>query len=297
MEENRAKRKLSESDFSLHKDSENQQKSRMEGLKRRVEEARKFNLLSDTFMSVALRDRAAAQEVIRTFTGIPDLRIVSLSTQVRLPRMVAHDAILDVVAEDSTGRVYNIEVQQADNQDHARRVRYYESMLDTTCLEKGTSYEKLPELYVIYLSEKDLWRGGKTLYTVEKKLSGTDIPYDDGVHITYANAEVKDGTEIARTMQYFKESDPMDQSHGALSKRVHYLKCEEGGYQEMCEVAEKIYKEGVTVGHTEGLAEGEMKKAKETAFMLADRGMSTSDIAEIIKVSSKVVEEWLSEKF
>ena len=180
---------------------------------------------------------------------------------------------------------------------HARRVRYYESMLDTTCLEKGTSYEKLPELYVIYLSEKDLWRGGKTLYTVEKKLSGTDIPYDDGVHITYANAEVKDGTEIARTMQYFKESDPMDQSHGALSKRVHYLKCEEGGYQEMCEVAEKIYKEGVTVGHTEGLAEGEMKKAKETAFMLADRGMSTSDIAEIIKVSSKVVEEWLSEKF
>ena len=297
MEENRAKRKLSESDFSLHKDSENQQESRMEGLKRRVEEARKFNLLSDTFMSVALRDREAAQEVIRTFTGIHDLKIISLITQVRLPRMVAHDAILDVVAEDSTGRVYNIEVQRADNQDHARRVRYYESMLDTTCLEKGGSYEKLPELYVIYLSEKDLWRGGRTLYTVEKKLSGTDIPYDDGVHITYANAEVKDGTEIARTMQYFKESDPMDQSHGALSKRVHYLKCEEGGYQEMCEVAEKIYKEGVTVGHTEGLAEGEMKKAKETAFMLANRGMSTSDIAEIIKVSARVVEEWLSGKF
>ncbi len=61
----------------------------------------------------------------------------------------------------------------------------------------------------------------------------------------------------------------------------------------MCEVAEKIY----TEGRTEGLAEGEMKKAKETAFMLADRGMSTSDIAEIIKVSSKVVEEWLSGKF
>ena len=315
MEENRAKRKLSESGFSQPKDNRSQpqkekgqrsgreeysQESRMEGLKRRVEEARKFNLLSDTFMSVALRDREAAQEVIRTFTGIPDLRIIFLSTQVRLPRMVAHDAILDVVAEDSTGRVYNIEVQRADNQDHARRVRYYESMLDTTCLEKGASYEKLPELYVIYLSEKDLWRGGRTLYTVEKKLSGTDIPYDDGVHITYANAEVKDGTETARTMQYFKESDPMDQSHGALSKRVHYLKCEEGGYQEMCEVAEKIYKEGVAegrmAGHTEGLAEGEMKKAKETAFMLADRGMSTSDIAEIIKVSAHVVEEWLSGK-
>ena len=47
MEENHVKRK----------------ETRMEGLKRRVEEARKFNLLSDTFMSVALRDREAAQEV------------------------------------------------------------------------------------------------------------------------------------------------------------------------------------------------------------------------------------------
>ena len=284
MEENQAKRKLSESGFSQHKDSENQQESRMEGLKRRVEEARKFNLLSDTFMSVALKDREAAQEVIRIFTGIPDLKIVSLSTQVRLPRMVAHDAILDVVAEDSTGRVYNIEIQRADNLDHARRVRYYCSMLDMTCLEKGASYEKLPELYVIYLSEKDLWRGGKTLYTVEKKLSGTDIPYDDGIHITYANAEVKDGTEIARAMQYFKESDPMDQSHGALSKRVHYLKCEEGGYQEMCEVAEKIYKEG------------EMKKAREMAFSLSEMGMPVEKIAKAAKVSSQVVEEWLSQK-
>ena len=227
MEENRAKRKLSESGFSQHKDSENQQESRMEGLKRRVEEARKFNLLSDTFMSVALKDREAAQEVIRIFTGIPDLKIVSLSTQVRLPRMVAHDAILDVVAEDSIGRVYNIEVQRADNLDHVRRVRYYCAMLDMAWLEKGGSYEELPDLYMIYLSEKDLWRGGRTLYTVEEELNKANIPYSDGIHIIYANAEVNDGTEIARTMQYFKESDPMDQSHGALSKRVHYLKCEE----------------------------------------------------------------------
>ena len=90
---------------------------------------------------------------------ISKLRIISLSTQVRLPRMVAHDAILDVVAEDSIGRVYNIEVQRADNLDHVRRVRYYCAMLDMAWLEKGGSYEELPDLYMIYLSEKDLWRG------------------------------------------------------------------------------------------------------------------------------------------
>ena len=269
--------------------------TRMERLRYRVEEARSFNLLSDTFMSVALRDQAAAQEVIRIFTGIPDLKIVSLSTQVRLPRMVSHDAILDVVAEDSSGKIYNIEVQRADNLDHAKRVRYYGAMLDTACLEKGAGYEELPEVYVIYLSERDLWKAGKTVYTVEKKLSGTEIPYSDGMHIIFANAEANDGTEIARTMQYFKVSDPMDQSHGALSKRVHYLKCEEGGRQEMCEISEKIYNEGVEDGRIEGRNEGRLEIQKETAITLAERGMSISEIAEIIKVSDRVVEEWLSD--
>lgn len=277
------------------KSPEQPAETRMERLRYRVEEARSFNLLSDTFMSVALRDQAAAQEVIRIFTGIPDLKIVSLNTQVRLPRMVSHDAILDVVAEDSSGKIYNIEVQRADNLDHAKRVRYYGAMLDTACLEKGAGYEELPEVYVIYLSERDLWKAGKTVYTVEKKLSGTEIPYSDGMHIIFANAEANDGTEIARTMQYFKVSDPMDQSHGALSKRVHYLKCEEGGRQEMCEISEKIYNEGVAEGRIEGRNEGRLEIQKETAITLAERGMSISDIAEIIKVSDRVVEGWLSE--
>ena len=281
------------------KSPEQPAETRMERLRYRVEEARSFNLLSDTFMSVALRDQAAAQEVIRIFTGIPDLKIVSLSTQVRLPRMVSHDAILDVVAEDNSGKIYNIEVQRADNLDHAKRVRYYGAMLDTACLEKGAGYEELPEVYVIYLSERDLWKAGKTVYTVEKKLSGTEIPYSDGMHIIFANAEANDGTEIARTMQYFKVSDPMDQSHGALSKRVHYLKCEEGGRQEMCEISEKIYNDGAAEGRIEGRIEGRnegrLEIQKETAITLAERGMSISEIAEIIKVSDRVVEGWLSE--
>lgn len=153
----------------------------------------------------------------------------------------------------------------------------------------------MPEVYVVYLSERDLWKAGKTVYTVEKKLSGTEIPYSDGMHIIFANAEANDGTEIARTMQYFKVSDPMDQSHGALSKRVHYLKCEEGGRQEMCEISEKIYNEGVAEGRIDGRNEGRLEAQKETAITLAERGMSISEIAEIIKVSDRVVEGWLSD--
>lgn len=67
----------------------------------------------------------------------------------------------------------------------------------------------------------------------------------------------------------------------------------------MCREMDEIYKEGAKRGKTEGIAEGiaagELKKAKETALMLAERGMSVSDIADIVKVSEKLVQEWLSE--
>ena len=42
----------------------------------------------------------------------------------------------------------------------------------------------------------------------------------------------------------FKTADPQDMRYGALSKRVHLLKCEEGGYELMDEISEEIYNVG-----------------------------------------------------
>ena len=37
-----------------------------------------------------------------------------------------------------------------------------------------------------------------------------------------------------------------------------------------------------------------MKAKRETALTLAERGMTATDIADIVKVSLKIVQEWLS---
>ena len=132
--------------------------------------------------------------------------------------------------------------------DHARRIRFYEAMIDSEYLMKGKTYADLPDVYIIYISETDLWKGGCTSYPVEKYLGNIKVPYDDGQHILYVNAAVDDGSDIARLMQYFKTADPNDMSQGDLSKRIHFLKCEEGGYEIMCEVSEKIFAEGEKSG-------------------------------------------------
>lgn len=145
-------------------------------------------------------------------------------------------------------------------------------MIDSEFLEKGKTYDQIPDIYVIYISETDLWKAGKTVYKVQKSFEGADQPYDDGVYITYVNAEIDDGSAVAGLMNYFKTAAPDDMSQGDLSRRIHYLKCEEGGYQEMCEISEKIY--------SEGKLEGKI----ETAINMKKKGYPDDVIADILEV-------------
>ena len=224
---------------------------------RLVAEARRFNLLSNVFMSVALDDKLACQHILRILTGMKDLIVLEVRSQYRMSKITSHDAILDILAEDGCGNLFSVEIQRADTVDHARRIRFYGAMIDREYLMKGKTYAGLPDVYIIYISETDLWKGGCTSYPVEKYLGNIKVPYDDGQHILYVNAAINDGSETARLMQYFKTADPEDMSQGDLSKRIHFLKCEEGGYEIMCEVSEKIFAEGRAEGRAEGKTEGE----------------------------------------
>ena len=62
---------------------------------RLVAEARRFNLLSNVFMSVALDDKLACQHILRILTGMKDLIVLEVRSQYRMSKMTSHDAILD----------------------------------------------------------------------------------------------------------------------------------------------------------------------------------------------------------
>ena len=74
----------------------------------------------------------------------------------------------------------------------------------------------------------------------------------------------------------------------------HFLKCEEGGYLEMCEVSEKIYNEGIIEGKKEGKKEGIIEGKRETAFNMKNKGYSDATIADILDVGINVIQQWLS---
>lgn len=76
-----------------------------------IARARQFTLMSDVFMSVALKDIPACQHVLRILTGIKDLKVTEVRTQYTIPKITSHDARLDVLAEDSSGKLYKERIQ------------------------------------------------------------------------------------------------------------------------------------------------------------------------------------------
>ena len=257
----------------------------------RIREIQSFNLLSDVFMSVALEDVPACQHILRILTGIDDLEVKVVRTQYTISRIKTHSVRLDALAETEKGKLYHIEIQRKDEIDPPKRIRYIGSLIDAEFLEKGAKYKELPDRIHFYISEKDIYHCGKVIYPVEKELGSTGLPYDDGVHIFFVNAAVDDGSRIAKLMKYFKTADPDDDSEGELSKRVRYLKREEGGVDIMCEVSEM--EQGRKIGEEQGRKIGEERKAHSTALNLSRMGLTPEQIASAVGESLEQVKRWL----
>ena len=126
---------------------------------------------------------------------------------------------------------------------------------------------------------------------MKKCFEDTDIPYEDGIHVLYVNAAVNDGTDTAKLMEYFKTTDPDDMSQGDLSRRVHFLKKEEGGYRVMCAVTEKWRMED----REEGRKEGRKEQARKTTLNLIQKGMTAESTAEAVDISIDTVKQWIRE--
>ena len=245
-----------------------------------IKQIQAMNLFDDIFTSVVFKDEGACLHLVRQLMQNPKLNIIAFRTQDAIPMLISKSPRLDIIAEDDNGTIYEIEIQRLEEPAPARRVRYYSSIMDSEFLRKGGTYDKLPEVYLFYLSKKDIWQKGQTVYKLEQSLRFGDelMPYDNGLHTLYVNAEFDDGSNIAKLMQYLKTAKAGDTSQGALSEHVNYLKSPEGGRATMGEF-EKYFTE-----------QGEVKRGKETALeMLKDR----EPLTKIMKYSKLAKEDIL----
>ena len=248
---------------------ENTHDSLLDAKEKLLQQIQTMNLFDDVFTAVIFKDEGACRHLVCELMQNPTLRLIAVRTQDDIPQLISKSPRLDIVAEDAEGTLYEIEVQRLEEPAPARRVRFYTSVMDSELLRKGVDYDKLPEVYLFYISKEDIWKKGLMKYEVRQSLLCGDeaILYDNGLHTIYVNAEIDDGTSLAKLMQYLKTAKAGDTSQGALSEYVNYLKSPEGGREVMGEF-EKYFREegrkaGVEEGRKAGVEEGRKAGVEE----------------------------------
>ena len=131
-----------------------------------------------------------------------------MKAQYSIRNIENHSVVLDILAEDTRGKLINIEMQIQDDGDHQRRVRYYHSSIDMSYHEKGVPYEALPDIYLILITKRDFFKYRSGIYYVERILKDIGATVDNGVHEIYANLECPcDNEQIDELLSYMKHTD------------------------------------------------------------------------------------------
>ena len=261
---------------------------------------KKFTLMSDTFMRNIFKHIECVEYVLQVIMGRKDLHVVESVVQKDYKNLQGRSAILDCVARDVENKRYDVEVQQKNEGASPRRSRYHSGLVDMNTLEAGHEFEELPDSYVIFITRGDVLGLGLPVGHIGRKIEEADQDFEDGSHIIYVNAAMKDEkTELGRLMHDFHCKDADEMYSEVLARRVRELKETEEGVRSMCQEMDEIYNEGMLrgekIGEKRGEERGEKKAKKATAISLAEMGLPVEQIARGVKESVSIVQTWIAE--
>ena len=247
-----------------------------------LQRLRGFRLLDDDFLTKCFEgDTASIELVLQIVLEKPDLKVLDVRTQVFVENLLNRSVRLDILATDSTGAKLNVEVQRSDKGAGRKRARYNSSMMDANLLKKGEDFDKLPETWVIFITENDVMGKGLPLYPIERCFLGTGERFEDGSHILYVNGAYRGDTPIGKLMHDFSCTDAADMYYGTLADRVRFFKESKEGIEIMCKAMEDMRNESLQEGIREGM--------KATARRMLAAGKYA--LEEIVNISGLSLEE------
>ena len=259
-------------------------------------------LMNDIFMDICLNNNIpCVQAMIECLIPDKKLSVKEVHTQKKF-QSLGRAIIIDVLAIDSEGRLYDIEIQRDKRGANMKRVRLHGAIIDVNSAKKGIDFEQLPECYIIFITEHDTFGFGDVLYSIHKTIDGRNIRVDDGQHILFLNCSAKDDgskawklahdmtcsdteemfiPEIAETVQYNKSSELIEEEKGDLEmETLHRLVREyyKDDYDSWEREAVKREKRGEKRGEKRAITKI-MKNLRDKAKMTLEEIAATLEIS------------------
>lgn len=246
------------------------------------EDAMSLNPIDDALFQKMAEDISFCQEILQVFLSDKELRIMDNVPQFVAKKLQGRSCTLDVKCSLGNGRIVNIEVQKADDDDHQRRVRYNGALLTTNVTDPGDKFKDVPDVIVVFISRFDVFKSGKALYHVDRIVRETGKLADNGFAEIYVNAEVDDGSDVALLMDVFTEDNVYDDNRfPATSGRKRRFKTTEEGVSEMCEVIER--------NRAEARAEAKAETEEKNIVGMLKENISVEVISRVTNYSVEAI--------
>ena len=278
---------------------ENEERKLRNYYKRKVKE---LNLIDDFLFTVMATDDEYAVPCLKVILSVlleKEIKDIIIHGQKILPgddtdlRGVRLDVEVIESEDGNVANLYDIEPHTQNDLDFPRHNRYYQAKIDGHHVDSGlTDFSKIPNLYVITITNFDIFGEGYMVYTFKNKCEELpELPYDDGLTFLYFNTKgTKGGSEAIKNMllyiQESKEKNAVDEATATVDEYVSSVVNNKRTVDAAMTFGHKLDRErraGIAEGHAKGLSEGHAKGLSEGLSEGIAKGSHDATIIDIGK--------------
>ncbi|MBR4823448.1 MAG: Rpn family recombination-promoting nuclease/putative transposase [Spirochaetaceae bacterium] len=242
----------------------------------------------DDFMfGVVMQDKEICCEALECMLGFKIDHVEYSEPQKTVaPLYTAHAIRLDVYVKDSN-RIYDVEIQNKDEQNIGRRTRYYQGMMDVDSLLKGEDYSELKESIVIFLCRFDPFKKGIPCYTIKRScMEDSSVFLDDAATVQIFNCTAYDKIEN-RNLKAFIKFVQTNTAESDFTRRIDDMV----ETQKQIEELKKVYLSW-SLHDSDMRREGKKEQAVESAKkLLAMNVLTREQIAQAVELPLETIEE------
>ena len=260
-------------------------------------------MADDYMFCTVMQDEERCKELLSMILKNKVGKIVRLFKQKPIENQIASKGVrLDIMIEDETGKLYDIEMQTTNEKNLPERMRYYQCAIDNSAINKGGDYNDLPDTFIIFLCTFDYLEKGLPVYTIKPYCTETEQEFTDGTTKIIVNSTASERAEenLKAFLSYMNGQCPNTAFTKKLEEKVNQTKEDEEKRREYmllksfemdarrAGIQEGI-QAGIAQGRSEGIAQGSYQAKLETAKNLIDIGLSTENISKATGLSREEI--------
>lgn len=162
-----------------------------------------LNLSNAFLFAAALEDSEICRLVLEIILGV---RLSKVKVHPERSILVSSDfrsIRLDIYASDEMQVSYNVEAQNDDRKNLAKRSRYHQAEMDVASLKPGDDFNDLKPGYVIFICTFDPFGKGLYRYTFEERCLECDMGLGDGTRKIFLNTRGRKDENVPKELVHF----------------------------------------------------------------------------------------------